>query len=157
MVGPCLSYSSESSECPPSVEWDISYDKGGAPSKIKTGWTWDIVPTSSICSGTWSYIPIWTQRRVTGPKISQPVPQSDLIIWFLATLGPVPNCRILLFLAAIAALCRTMSVGLLVGLSVCHQRVSKLVIILQDNSTMHRIQWIKYNVYDTMHRMQCIE
>jgi hypothetical protein len=51
----------------------------------------------------------------------------------------------LLFLAAIAALYVTMSVCR----SVCHQRVSKLVILLQENRKMHRIH--------TMHGIHCIE
>ena len=54
------------------------------------------------------------------------------------------------FLAAIAALYRTMSirplVRRLVGRLVRHQRVSKLVILLQNNSTMHNIH--------TMHSLQ---
>ena len=52
------------------------------------------------------------------------------------------------FLAAMAALYRTMSVRPSVGPSVRHQRVSNLVILLQDKCTMYRIH--------TMHRLQCI-
>ena len=58
-----------------------------------------------------------------------------------------------IFLAAIAALYVTMSVGRSVCRSVCllvgHQRVSKSVILLQNNFTMHRMH--------KMQRIQCIE
>ena len=69
----------------------------------------------------------------------------------LSVFGNISGSR--MFLAAIAALYRTKSVGRLVCRSVCllvgHQRVSKSVILLQNNFTMHRMH--------KMQRIQCIE
>ena len=71
-----------------------------------------------------------------------------LTIQLLVKLCTLPLQHFIL-LAAIAALYVTMSVGRSVSWSVGDQRVSKFVILLQDNRTMHRIH--------TMHRIQCIE